>query len=313
MRELAPNHDAYWFEIYGRVVQTRKPIRLENYASVLNRWFNVNAFCIGEPQNNQFAVLFTNITEAKRVEDERKQAEIALRQSEEHYRTLFESIDEGFCTIEVLFDADGKPIDHRILQANPAFERQSGIANPEGKRASELAPGLEQYWNDLYAQVIHIGESIRTQERSDALDRWFDVLVSRVGDAAMRQVAIVFTDISERKQAEAILQQTSDELERQVRKFDATLSTITDLVFSFDRNGRFLYANQVLLDLWGVTAAEAIGKTMADLNYPPTVERQVLSDLQQVDETGKSVRNETPYINPAGVEGYFEYILIPFF
>jgi PAS domain S-box-containing protein len=76
MRELAPNHDAYWFEIYGRVVQTRKPIRLENYASVLNRWFNVNAFCIGEPQNNQFAVLFTNITEAKRVEDERKQAEI---------------------------------------------------------------------------------------------------------------------------------------------------------------------------------------------------------------------------------------------
>jgi PAS domain S-box-containing protein len=129
----------------------------------------------------------------------------------------------------------------------------------------------------------------------------------------MRQVAIVFTDISERKQAEAILQQTSDELERQVRKFDATLSTITDLVFSFDRNGRFLYANQVLLDLWGVTAAEAIGKTMADLNYPPTVERQVLSDLQQVDETEKSVRNETPYINPAGVEGYFEYILIPFF
>ncbi len=74
----------------------------------------------------------------------------------------------------------------------------------------------------------------------------------------MRQVAIVFTDISERKQTEAILQQTSDELERQVRKFDATLSTITDLVFSFDRNGRFLYANQVLLDLWGVTAAEAI-------------------------------------------------------
>ncbi|MBW4458622.1 MAG: PAS domain S-box protein [Nostoc indistinguendum CM1-VF10] len=311
MRELAPNHEAYWFEIYGRVVRTREAVRLENYASALNRWFNVNAFCIGEPQNNQFAVLFTNVTDAKRVEDERFEAEVTLRQSEEHYRTLFESIDEGFCTVEVLFDADGKPIDHRVLQANPAFKRQSGIANPEGKRASELAPGLEQDWNDLYAQVINTGESIRTEVRADALDRWFDVLVSRVGNAAMRQVAIVFTDISKRKQAEAILQQTSDELERQVRKFDATLSTITDLVFSFDRDGRFLYANQVLLDLWGVTAPEAIGKTMADLNYPPTVERQVLDDLQQVLETGKSVRNETPYINPAGVEGYFEYILSP--
>ncbi|MBD0344656.1 MAG: PAS domain-containing protein, partial [Coleofasciculus sp. Co-bin14] len=68
MRELAPNHDAYWFEIYGRVVQTREPVRFENYASALNRWFNVNAFCIGEPQDNQFAVLFTNISEAKRIE-----------------------------------------------------------------------------------------------------------------------------------------------------------------------------------------------------------------------------------------------------
>jgi PAS domain S-box-containing protein len=297
-RQLVPNHDTQWFEIFGTVVRTRKPVRFEEQTSAINRWFDVNAFCIGEPQSNQFAALFTNISEAKRIEAERKQAEISLRQAEEHYRRLFESIDEGFCTIEVLFDADDKPFDHRILQANPAFERQSGIANPEGKTASELAPGVEQYWNDLYAQVINTGESIRTEVRSDALNRWFDVLVSRVGDAAMRQVAIVFTDISKRKQAEATLQQTSAELESQVRKFDATLSTITDSVFSFDRDGRFLYANQVLLDLWGVTEAEVIGKTMADLNYPPTVEQQVLDDLQRVLETGKSVRNDTPYINP---------------
>lgn len=136
---------------------------------------------------------------------ERARAEAALRESEKHYRLLFESIDEGVCTVEVLFDADGEPVDHFILQANPAFERQSGIVNPEGKRASALAPGLEQSWNDLYAQVIRTGEPIHTEVRSDALDRWFDVVVSRVGDAAMGQVAIVFTDISDRKQAEAII------------------------------------------------------------------------------------------------------------
>ncbi|MBD1919474.1 MULTISPECIES: PAS domain S-box protein [Cyanophyceae] len=244
---------------------------------------------------------------------ERARAEAALRESEAKYRLLFESIDEGFCTIEVLFDADGQPFDHRILQANRVFKRQSGIANPEGKRASELVPGVEQYWNDLYAQVIHTGESIRTEERSDALDRWFDVLVSRVGDAAMRQVALVVTDISERKQAENALQQTSAELERQVRKFNATLSTLTELIFSFDRDGRFIYVNQVVLDLWGITAAEAIGKTMADLNYPAAVEQQVLGDMRRVFETGESVRNETAYTNPAGIEGYFEYVLSPVF
>nr|WP_041918590.1 response regulator [Gloeocapsa sp. PCC 7428] len=102
-------------------------------------------------------------------------------------------------------------------------------------------------------------------------------------------------------------------LEQQAQKFDATLSTIADYVFSFDRNGRFLYANQVLLDLWGLTAAEAIGKTMADLNYPPTVEQQILNDMRRVFETGETIRNETSYINPAGVNGYFEYILSPVF
>ncbi len=76
---------------------------------------------------------------------DRKQAEVALRQSEEHYRRLFESIDEGFCTVEVLFDADGKLVDHRILQANPAFQRQARLSNPDGKTASELALGLEQF------------------------------------------------------------------------------------------------------------------------------------------------------------------------
>ena len=297
-----------------------KPLAVESYVAI--PFFDSRGIPLGllgvmdgKPlENVQLAKSLLTIFALRiATELERQQTEAALRESEAKYRTLFESINEGFCTIEVLFDADGKPVDHRILQANPAFERQFGIANPEGKTASELAPGIEQYWNDLYAQAINTGKSIRTEVRSDALDRWFDVLVSRVGNGATRRLAIVFNDISDRKIASASLQQTSDELERQVQKFDATLSTITDFVFTFDREGRFFYANQVLLDLWGVSAAEAIGKTMADLNYPPTVERQLLDDLQRVFETGETVRNETPYTNSAGVEGYFEYILNPVF
>ncbi len=148
-------------------------------------------------------VVSYDISDRKRVEDERKQADFAQREGEERYRTLFESIDEGFCVVEVLFDPAGMPCDHRILRANPAFERQTGITNPEGKTASELAPGIEQYWNDLYAQVVNTGESIRIENRSDAFDRWFDVLVSPVGDKAMHQVAIVFSDISDRKRADS--------------------------------------------------------------------------------------------------------------
>src|SRR6202043_3884204 len=65
---------------------------------------------------------------------ERKRAEVELRESEQNYRMLFESIDEGFCTIEVLFDQNEKPVDYRFLQISPSFERQTGIKNAAGRR-----------------------------------------------------------------------------------------------------------------------------------------------------------------------------------
>jgi PAS domain S-box-containing protein len=116
-----------------------------------------------------------------------------------------------------------------------------------------------------------------------------------------------------RQRAEVVLRQTSVELERQLQKLNAALSTITDFVFNFDRDGRFIYANQVLLDLWGLTTEEAIGKTMAQLNYPQAVERQLTENMQRVFETGKTVTAETLYTNPAGIDDYFEYILSPAF
>ncbi|WP_114948585.1 PAS domain-containing protein [Microvirga calopogonii] len=66
--------------------------------------------------------------------DALKRSEAGLRESEEQYRILFESIDEGFCVIEVLFDTSGEPVDYRFLQANPVFERQTGLVDAMGRR-----------------------------------------------------------------------------------------------------------------------------------------------------------------------------------
>ncbi|MDZ8096056.1 MAG: ATP-binding protein [Nostoc sp. DedQUE05] len=143
---------------------------------------------------------------------ERKQAESALRQSEERYRTLFESIDEGFCVIEVLFDPNSKPIDYRFLEINPAFEKQTGLNDAQGKRMRELTPNHEEHWFEIYGKIVLTGQPHRFENRAEALHRWFDVYAFPIGQPQSRKVAILFNDITDRKQIEATLKASNERL-----------------------------------------------------------------------------------------------------
>lgn len=122
--------------------------------------------------------------------------------SDERYRTLFNAMDDGFCIAEVMFDEAGRAVDHRILDANPAFERHTGVKDPIGRPASELVPGGEPFWNEAYGKVVTTGESVRIEGGSDVMNRWFEVFVSRVGPEAHHTVAILFKDVTTRKMAE---------------------------------------------------------------------------------------------------------------
>ena len=152
------------------------------------------------------------------VEDitERKETEKALRESEEKYRTLFESIDEGFCTIEVLFDGDEKPIDYRFLEVSPSFEGQTGIENAAGRRMREIAPRHEEHWFEIYGKVALTGEPVRFENRAEQLHRWYDVYAFRVEEPRLRRVGILFQDITGRKRAEEELKNLNEQLEGRV-------------------------------------------------------------------------------------------------
>ncbi|MDX1993730.1 MAG: PAS domain S-box protein, partial [bacterium] len=82
-----------------------------------------------------------------------KQAEEALRESEAKYRTLFNSIDEGFCICEMLVDDHGQPYDYRFLETNPMFEPHTGLKDAVGKTVFELIPDLEPHWLRIYGRV----------------------------------------------------------------------------------------------------------------------------------------------------------------
>jgi PAS domain S-box-containing protein len=147
---------------------------------------------------------------------EREQAKEALRESEEKYRTLFNSIDEGFCTIEVLFDGNDKPIDYRFLEVNPSFEKQTGIQNAQGRSMREIAPLHEEHWFEIYGKIALTGEPARFENLAAQLHRWYDVYAFRIGEPQERKVAILFNDITERKRLERRVLEVSDVERRRI-------------------------------------------------------------------------------------------------
>lgn len=111
-------------------------------------------------------------------------------------------MDDGFCVIDLIFDERGRPVDYWFVEVNPAFERQTGISQPMGRRARELFPGHEDLWAEVYGRVALTGESIRHVDFAGTLGRWSSVFALRVGGADSRKVALLFRDITERRRAE---------------------------------------------------------------------------------------------------------------
>src|SRR5690625_2626917 len=134
---------------------------------------------------------------------ERARGDEALRISEEKSRTLFDSIDEGFCILEMIFDEAGAPVDYRYVETNAAFQRQTGLSDAVGKRMRELAPDTEERLFEILGRVARTREPMRFETASRTLGRYFEAYAFRIGALEEGQVALLFRDITERKRRES--------------------------------------------------------------------------------------------------------------
>ena len=154
-------------------------------------------------------------------------AAAALRDSEERFRTLFQTMDEGFCLAEVDLDGDGRATDYRIVEANPAFEKHTGLRGVLGQSIRRTIPGLEEFWFKAYRRLAETGEAIRFVHQAKPLsERWFDVSAFRLGGDGSQRVAILFNDISARKQGEEERERLVGQLRDADRHKDEFLATL---------------------------------------------------------------------------------------
>ncbi len=215
---------------------------------------------------------------------EKRKAENALRISEEHYRSLFDNMLNGFAYCKMIFDENG-PKDFTYLNVNAAFGALTGLKNVIGKNVSEVIPGIRQSDPELfeiYGRVALTGAPERFETHVEALEMWFSISVY---SPQKEYFVAVFDVITERKLAEEALQRSHEELEQRVLERTEVLRRQADLlelaynaIVVCDFNGRITFWNARAEELYGFTRDEALGRvihTLLQTRFPVPFEEHM--------------------------------------
>ena len=179
---------------------------------------------------------------------ERAKAQEELHKSEEKYRTLFNSIDQGFALCELVRDEEGKGIDYYFLELNATFENQTGFKSEVylNKTMLEAFPTLDKWWIETYSKVVDSKQPISFEKQFD--DRFFEIkALPGNGDT----FTVLYNDITERNAAEEKLKESEN-------LFRTMADASPVLIWTIDSKGLSVYFNKTFLDFIGVSKSEDI-------------------------------------------------------
>jgi PAS domain S-box-containing protein len=168
--------------------------------------------------------------------------------AEQNYQILFREMLDGFALHEILCDDNGNPIDYRFLAINPAFENLTGFRGETliGKTVLEVMPRTEFHWIERYGRVALTGEPDTFESYSQQLNRHFQVTAFRY---AKHQFACIFTDVTERKSAEAERNRLVEAIEQ-----------AGEVIAITSPQGEIQYVNPAFEKITGYSRAHAVGK-----------------------------------------------------
>jgi PAS domain S-box-containing protein len=237
VREFMPDHEQHWFQIYGHVALSGQPIRFQNRAAALNRWYDAYAFRVGPPQDHTVGVLFTDITARKRTEEQLRDREQQLRFIADHLPLMIVHCDA----------------DTRYKFVNAAYAQQFGI-DPEKVIGRKITDVVEPAVYDVVRP--HIETALRGQrvEFEEMIpyeklgERWMHgvYLPEKTPDGQVVGFVAVVQDITKRKNAERALSQSE-------LRFRSLMEQAPFSIQIFAPDGRTLRVNRAWEELWGVT------------------------------------------------------------
>ncbi len=179
----------------------------------------------------------------------RKQVEKALQQSERKYRSLFNSMHEGFALLEMINDDNNHPYDFKYIDVNPAFERIYGLTRQQvvGKTGYDiLLPEEVIYRANVYGKVTQTGQPAYFQKFVAGINKYFEVIAFRPGKG---QCAALFIDITERKQVKQALVETE-------QRMSDILNFLPDVTIVINSRGNLLVWNKAAEDMTGIKAQD---------------------------------------------------------
>lgn len=242
-----------------------------------------------------------------------------LAESERNYRTLYDSMDQGFLVADVLFDERGRVADLLCVQANRTVTEMVG-GDLRGRRLSEVLPGDTGYWHGLWAELSQAGHSLRHERMSETTGRWYEFNAFLIGAADSHRIGAVFLDVTDRKRREESLGFLSD-----LAQLYGRTMTPAELMQSVgERLGEYLgaanvfYADidemmlrAVVRDLWGTGVIPDLTGVyrLSQFATPQLLERARQDRALIVPDTQAAHREDGPTYEAVNVASY---VAVPF-
>lgn len=213
---------------------------------------------------------------------------------------ILETITEGFFAL----DRDWR-FSYVNQEATQILDRTS--EQLLGTILWEAYPGLTgTEFEPLYRRTMQDREPSTITAFYPDHQRWYEVRTYPAPDG----ISAYFRNVTAEKLAERERERLVAESDHQRRIYEAALSNTPDLVYIFDLQHRFTYANEALLQMWGRTPEGALGKTCLELGYEPWHAEMHDREIEQIVSTRQPIRGEVPYTGTSGRRIY-DYIFVP--